>query len=114
MDERVAAGWEQRVEGGRKESLASLQVTFVSRHRAKSFRATSYGAPCKTGDAVVSRGHSGWVGQLRRVDVRTCARTAHNGLPQKIERERETGRGSLLDRPSCPSDDPLGQRVEPN
>ena len=35
-------------------------------------------------------------------------RTAHTGLPQK------TARGSLLNRPSCPFDDPNDKEIELN
>ena len=48
-------------------------------------------------------------GQHQRVDVTTHARTVRKGLPQK-----KTGRGSLLKRPSCPPDDPIGQGTELN
>ena len=48
-------------------------------------------------------------GQHQRVDVTTNARTVRKGLLQK-----KTGRGSLLNRPSCLPDDPIGQGIELN
>ena len=43
-------------------------------------------------------------GEHQRVDIPANGRPAHNSLLQKgLERE------SLLNRPSCPSDDPVGQ-----
>ena len=47
-------------------------------------------------------------GQHQRVDIPARARIAHKDLLQK-----KTGRGSLLNRPSCPPDDPIGQGTEP-
>ena len=46
-------------------------------------------------------------GQHQRVDIPAHARTALNGLPEK-----RLGKGSPLNRPSCPPDDPVGQKAE--
>ena len=46
-------------------------------------------------------------GPHQRVDIPAYVRTAHNGLPQK-----KTGIGSLLNRPSCSSDDSIGPATE--
>ena len=48
-------------------------------------------------------------GQRQGVDIPAHARTVHNGLLQKT-----TGRDSLLDRPSCPLDDPIAQGTKLN
>ena len=48
-------------------------------------------------------------GQHQRVDIPAHARAAHNGLLEK-----KTGGISLLNRPSCPHDDPSGERTELN
>ena len=53
-------------------------------------------------DAVVSRGKM-LDCQRQRVDIPAHARIAHNGLPKK---KKKTGRGSLLNRPSCPPPHP--------
>ena len=45
-------------------------------------------------------------GQHQRVDIHAHARTEHKGLLQK-----KTVRGSLLNLPSCPLDDPVGHRT---
>ena len=51
--------------------------------------------------------------QHQRVDIPAHARNAHNGLLQK-RLERGSGRGSLLNHPSCPSNNPIGQGTELN
>ena len=67
----------------------------------------SFRTPWRVGDAVVSRGNAGWT-------------TSKNGHPcpcQNCSRgppAEKTGRGSLLNRPSCPPDDPIGQGTEQN
>ena len=48
-------------------------------------------------------------GQHQRVDIFAHVRTVHKGLLQKKRR-----RGSLLNRPSYPPDDPIGQWAEVN
>ena len=48
-------------------------------------------------------------GQHLKVDIPAHARTAYKGLPAE-----KTGRGSLLNRPSCPLDDPVSQGAELN
>ena len=60
------------------------------------------------GDTVVSRGKM-LDGQHQKVDISAHTRIAHKGLLQK-----KTGRGSLLNRPSCPLDDRIGQGTELN
>ena len=47
-------------------------------------------------------------GQLQRVDLSANARTSHKGFLLK------TGRRSLLNRPSCPPNNPIGERTELN
>ena len=48
-------------------------------------------------------------GEHQGVHISSHARTTHNGLLQK-----KTGRVSLLNRPSCSSDDRIGQGTELN
>ena len=59
-------------------------------------------APWRVGDAVVDRGIAGW----------TTSKSGHPCPRQNCSRwppAEKTGRGSLLNRPSCPPDDPIGQ-----
>ena len=53
-------------------------------------------------------------GQHQRVDIPTHVRTAHKGLLQKKKEKKKTGKEFLLDHPSCPPDNPIGQRTELN
>ena len=64
--------------------------------------------PGRMGDTVVSRGKM-LDGQHQKVDISAHTRIAHKGLLQK-----KTGRGSLLNRPSCSPDEPIGQGTELN
>ena len=47
-------------------------------------------------------------GRRQRVDILSHAAAAHNGLSQKTEKV------FLLNRPSCPPDDPIGQETKLN
>ena len=67
----------------------------------------SFRAPWRMGDAVVGRGNAGWttpqVGHICPCQNRSW------GPPAE-----QTRRGSLLNHPSCPLDDPIGQATELN
>ena len=59
-----------------------------------------------TGDAVVGRGNAG-----------RTSKSGHICPCQSCSQEppaEKTGRGALLNRPSCPPDDPIGQGTELN
>ena len=59
----------------------------------------------RVGEAVVGRGNAGW----------KTSKSRHPCLCQNWSPgppEEKTGRGSVLNRPSCFPDDPLGQRTE--
>ena len=64
-------------------------------------------APGRVGGAVVDRGNAGW----------TTSKNGHicpcQSCSQRPPAEK-TGRRSLLNRPSCSSDDPIGQGIELN
>ena len=51
--------------------------------------------------------------QCHRMDIPAHAGTAHNAVAQK-EKKKKTGRGSLINRPSCVLDDPVGEGTELN
>ena len=53
-------------------------------------------------------------GNLQRVDISAHARTAHNGVPPPPTHTQKLEGGSVLNRPSCPPDDPIGQVTELN
>ena len=48
-------------------------------------------------------------GGVERVDISCSCKNCLQGPPAE-----KTGRGSLLNRPSCPPDDPIGQGTELN
>ena len=67
----------------------------------------SFRAPWRVSDAVVGRGNAGWTTPQ---SGHSCPwQNCSQGLPAE-----KTGRGSLLNRPSCPPDDPSSQRAEQN
>ena len=84
-------------------------------HATTASPKSSFRAPWRVGaDAVVSRGKAGWTTSKsgHPCPCQNCGlRRAQNcgGLPAE-----KTGRGSLLNRPSCPPDDPIGQGTELN
>ena len=64
----------------------------------------SFWAPLKVGDTVVGGGNAGL----------TTSKSGHPCSCQKCSQGppvEKTGRGSLLNRPSCSSDDPIGQET---
>ena len=64
-------------------------------------------APWRVGNAMVGRGNAGW----------TTWKSGHPCPCQNCSQgppAGKTGRGSLLNHPSCPPDDPTGQGTEPN
>ena len=65
----------------------------------------SFRAPWSVGDAVASTGNAGW----------TTSKSEHLCPWQNCSQgppAGKTGRGSLLNRPSCSPDDPVGQGTE--
>ena len=67
----------------------------------------SFRAPWGVGDPVVGRGSAGW----------TTSKSEHPCPCQNCSQEspaEKTGRRSLLNRPSCRPDDPVGQETELN
>ena len=65
----------------------------------------SFTTPWRVGDAVVSRGNAG----------QTTSKSGHPCQCQNYSQwppAQKSGRGSLLNRPSCPPDDPVGQGTE--
>ena len=67
----------------------------------------SFRAPWRAGDMVVGRVNAGW----------TTSKSGHPCPCQNCSQgppAEKTGRGSLLDRPSCPPDDSIGQWTELN
>ena len=76
-------------------------------HAKTASQKTSFRAPWRVGNAVVSRGNAGW----------TTSKTGHICPCQNCSQRPhlvKTGRGSLLHRSSCPPDDPIGQGTELN
>ena len=85
----------------------------VKRRKLAWFRHVSaspkplFRAPWRVGDAVVGRGSAGW----------TTSKSGHSCPCQSCSQgpyAKKTGRGSLLNSPSCPADDPVGQGTELN
>ena len=76
-------------------------------HTTTASQKLFFGAPWRVGDAVDGKGNAGWT-------------TSNSGYPCPCQicsqgpRAEKTGRGSLLNRPSCPPDDPIGQGTEVN
>ena len=67
----------------------------------------SFRAPWRVGDAVVGRGNAGWT-TSKSGHICPCQNCSQGPSAEK------TGRGSLLNRLSCPPDDPIDQGTELN
>ena len=67
----------------------------------------SFRAPWRVGDAVVGGGNAGYTTSKSRHP--SPCQSCSQGPPAE-----NTGRGSLLDRPPCPHDDPIGHGTELN
>ena len=68
---------------------------------------TSFLAPWRVGNAVVGRGNAGW----------TTSKSGHSCPCQNCSKEppaEGTGMAPQLNRPACPSDDPIGKGTELN
>ena len=67
----------------------------------------SFRTPWRMDDAVVGRGNAGWTTSKsgHPCSCQSCTQGSH---------AEKTGRGSLLNRPSCPSDNQIGQGAELN
>ena len=80
---------------------------FCMSHATTASPKPSFRAPGRVDDAVVSRGTAGW----------TTSESGHICLCQNRSQgpvAGKTGRGSLLNHPSCPPDDPSSQGTELN
>ena len=76
-------------------------------HATTAFPKPSFRAPWRVGYAVVGRGNAGW----------TTSKSGHPCPCQSCSQEppaEKTGRGSLLNRPSCPPDVPVDEGTELN
>ena len=76
-------------------------------HAMTALPKPSFRAPWRVGDVVVGRGYAG---QTTSKGGHICPyQNCSQGPPAET-----TGRGSLLKRPSCSDDDPIGQGTELN
>ena len=87
-----------------RKQVQALQAPDMS-HATTASPEPSFMEPWRLGDAAVSRGNAGW----------TTSKTGHPCPFQKRSQgpaaeKKKTGR-SLLNRPSCPPDDPIGQET---
>ena len=76
-------------------------------HATTTSSKPSFRAPSGVGDAVVGRGNAGW----------TTSKSGHPCPCQNCSQGSPTEkawRGSLLNSPSCPPDDPVGHETELN
>ena len=91
--------WQQSRDGNLHNSVMSQARTASPK---PSFR-----APWRLGDAVVGRGKVGWT--TSKSEHPCPCQDCSQGPPAE-----KTGRGSLLNRPSCPLDDPISRGTELN
>ena len=91
----------------------NCQETETDLHGSGTLHATTaspkpfFRAPWRVEDTMVSRGNAGW----------TASKSGHPCPCQNYSQgppAEKTGRGSLLNRPSCPPDDSIGQGTELN
>ena len=68
---------------------------------------TSFRAPCRVGNTVVGTENAGWMTSQNEHSC-MCQSCSHGPPAEK------TGRGSLLNCPSCPPNDPIGQGTKQN
>ena len=107
--------------GAKSASLLAGRALFwqLSRdgnlHGSGMLRATTaspksfFTAPWRTDDAVVARGNAGWTTPK---NGHPCPR--QNCSQRPPAEEKKSGRGSLLNRPSCFPDDRVGHETELN
>ena len=78
-------------------------------HAMTASQKPSFRASWRVGDAVVGRGNAGWTTSKsgRHCQCQNCSQL-------QGPHAEKTGRGSLLNRPPCPPDDPVGQGTELN
>ena len=101
--------------GGRSSSLCSHRTLFWQQSRDENLQGSgmshattaspkpSFRALWRVGDAVVGRRNAGWT--TPKSGHPCPCQTCSQGPPAE-----KTGRGILLNRPSCPLDDPIGQK----
>ena len=94
-------------DGVRKETEYIIKDIFSSLDTIAASQKPCFREPWRVGDAIVSRGNAGY----------TTSKCGHLYLCQNRSQQppaEKTGRGSLLNRLSCPTDDPIGQGIELN
>ena len=98
-------------------SQEPLLATVARQKLAWFGHVTRHDSLCKTilgGWATPGSAEEMLDGQRQRVDIPAHAGTAHSGLLCTDTPCLLTGRGSLLNRPSCSPDQPIGQETELN
>ena len=92
--------------------IIPLQYHNTLLHNGMSHAATAspnppFRAPWRVGSIMVGRGNAGWM-TSKSGHLHPC-RNCSQGPPAE-----KTGRGSLLNHPPCPPDDPVNQGMELN
>ena len=108
LDTPYTADWaldskRQLVHVSRDRNLQGLGMS----HAMTASLKLSFRAPWRMSDAMVGRGNAGW----------TASKSGHPCPCQNCSQgpsAQKTGRGSLLNCPSCPCDNPFGQGIELN
>ena len=112
QDQRLGMQQDQFPSGSTGTSFRHLSryrnlLGFCMSHATTASPNQSFGAFWRVGDAVVGRGNAGW----------TTSKSGHCCPCQNCSQwppAEKTGIESLLNRPSCPPDDPIGQGTELN
>ena len=111
QDQRLSAEQDQLPSGSTGTSSGKCQETEMHgsdmSHATTASPKPSFRAPWRAGDVVAGRGDDGWT-TLKSWHLCPCQNYSQ-GLPAE-----KTKRGSLLNRTSCPPDDPVGQGTEMN
>ena len=76
-------------------------------HATTASTKPSVRAPWRVGDTKVSRGNAGW--KASKTEHPCPCQNCSQGSPAE-----KSGRGSLLNHPSCPPNNPISQRTEMN
>ena len=77
-------------------------------HATTVFPKSSFRAPWWFDGAMFGRGNAGWA--VSKNGHPCPFQNGSQGPPaEEKKKKKKTGRGSLLNRPSCPPDDPIGQ-----
>ena len=86
----------------KRRTLAWLGMS----HATTASPKPSFRVPRRLGDVMVGRGNAGWT--TSNAHLCPCQNCSQGPRAEK------TGRGSLLNCPSCPPDDPISQGTEVN